>query len=598
MLGFLIRSLFFSHVSKFSILAARKTLLYRLLESALGLSSLSFLTILIVLSIWWPAVAAVFLIVYSFFWLLRVTSICLYTIYSYKNLRRWESFAIPKLLASFDQSITQAKTELLAVQQKYAQSLDWSQHLQQDIAYLEQLANTKFRQPSQIIHIPIFSIYNEVPEILIRSLENVYHSGYDLAKIIVLVTQEARLGQAANQRFRQAISQLDWVNSAYIQESDLDWVYQRNHVTELEGYNHPEFCQFPIKPDKLNLIFTEHPDGLSGEIKGKASNEDWAGRQASLLVQAKGIDPELVIITSLDADSRVGQNYFHLLSLRFCLTPDRLQCGFQPIPVYSNNFFDTGLIPRLIATQTTLYQFAQNVLEEEAAFFANYSLPLVVLRQVDFWVREGIAEDYLLFAKCYLHFQSRFRVIPFYGIFQGDAVEADDYIEAIANQYKQLQRWSWGGVESFPFLTYNLFFNTAKPNIPTTTKLSKLWSLFSNHFFWATTPLTFSLGVFLPGWLGGEAFKSTPTGQSLANFSSIFATISLIFLSTFTYITFQYIAPKAKLKEKLNPVDIAMIVSQWLASPILYGFMGVPALDSQLRGVLGKYLGYWVTPKK
>jgi hypothetical protein len=131
-----------------------------------------------------------------------------------------------------------------------------------------------------------------------------------------------------------------------------------------------------------------------------------------------------------------------------------------------------------------------------------------------------------------------------------------------------------------------------------TKKLAKVWSLFSNHFFWATTPIIFSLGVFLPGWFGGEAFKSTPTGQSLANFSSIFAAISLIFLSTFTYITFQYIAPKAKPQSKLSYADLFRITAQWLASPILYGLMSVPALDSQLRGVLGKYLGYWVTPKK
>jgi hypothetical protein len=585
-------------VSEFSILAARKKLVYRILESVLGISSLVFLVLLLILSFWWPTVAAVFLIVYSFFWLLRVNSVCLYTIYSYKNLRRWESFNLPQILASFDQGLEQAKAELLSIQKKYAQSLDWKWHLQQDINYLPELANTKFSKPSQIVHIPIFSVYNESPEILIRSLEAIYKSGYDLSKIIVFVTQEARLGKLPNQQFRQVINQLDWVNSAYLNETNLDLVYRQNHFTDLKEYTHPEFAQFQIKSNQLNLIFTEHPDGLTGEIKGKASNEDWAGRQASLFVQTQNLDPELVLITSLDVDSRVGKNFFHLLSLRFCLTPDRFQCGFQPIPVYSNNFLNTGLIPRLIATQTTLYQFAQNVLEEEAALFANYSVPLVTLRQVNFWVREGIAEDYLLFAKCYLHFGSHFRVIPFYGIFEGDAVEADDYLEAITNQYKQLQRWSWGGVESFPYLVYNLFFNSHRPVIPLTKKLAKVWSLFSNHFFWATTPIIFSLGVFLPGWFGGEAFKSTPTGQSLANFSSIFATISLIFLSTFTYITFQYIAPKAKPQSKLSYADLFRITAQWLASPILYGLMSVPALDSQLRGVLGKYLGYWVTPKK
>ena len=94
-------------MSEFSILAARKKLVYRILESVLGVSSLVFLVLLLILSFWWPTVAAVFLIVYSFFWLLRVTSICLYTIYSYKNLRRWESFNLPQILASFDQGLDQ-----------------------------------------------------------------------------------------------------------------------------------------------------------------------------------------------------------------------------------------------------------------------------------------------------------------------------------------------------------------------------------------------------------------------------------------------------------------------------------------------------------
>jgi hypothetical protein len=366
----------------------------------------------------------------------------------------------------------------------------------------------------------------------------------------------------------------------------------------LAGYTNSAAKKFKLQNKKLNLIFTQHPDGLAGEIKGKASNEDWAARQASLFVHSQGLDPEMVMLTSLDADSSLGKNYFHLLSLRFCLTPDRLQAGFQPIPVYTNNFFNTGLIPRLIATQTTLYQFAQNVIEDETVFFANYSVPLQVARQVNFWVRDGIAEDYLFFAKCFVHFDSHFRVLPFYGVFEGDAVESDDYVESIANQYKQLQRWSWGGVESWPYLFKHLFLDKRGRKMPLQRRLKLMFALFTNHFFWATTPLFFSVGVFLPIFFGGEAFSSTPAAQSLSDFSTYFALMSMIFLSAFTYITFRYIAPKASQGEKLSIKYVIMVVVQWVASPFIYGFMGVPALDSQSRGILGKYLGYWVTPKK
>jgi hypothetical protein len=36
----------------------------------------------------------------------------------------------------------------------------------------------------------------------------------------------------------------------------------------------------------------------------------------------------------------------------------------------------------------------------------------------------------------------------------------------------------------------------------------------------------------------------------------------------------------------------------FLISPFLYGLMGIPAIDAQIRGITANYLGYWVTPKR
>jgi hypothetical protein len=96
---------------------------------------------------------------------------------------------------------------------------------------------------------------------------------------------------------------------------------------------------------------------------------------------------------------------------------------------------------------------------ENLFFFAIYSVPIRVLEKVDFWEPEVIAEDAVFFIKCFAAFGGDFQVIPFYGIFQGDAVEAEDYFESISGQYKQLQRWAWGGVESLPYLIDKMFFD-------------------------------------------------------------------------------------------------------------------------------------------
>ena len=78
--------------------------------------------------------------------------------------------------------------------------------------------------------------------------------------------------------------------------------------------------------------------------------------------------------------------------------------------------------------------------------------------KINFWNREVIAEDSLLYAKCLVKFNGDFRVVPFYGTFEGDAVVGEDHFETIINQYRQLQRWAWGGIEGFPYKFKNFFW--------------------------------------------------------------------------------------------------------------------------------------------
>jgi Glycosyl transferase family group 2 len=579
-----------------TIIEDRKTFSYRFLEGLIGYSSLSFLGIILLTSILNPFLASIFLIIYSFMWILKYTLNVVYTLYTYIQLRRWEKLDWTTLFYDFNSSQKNAIQTLEDLSHKYHNKIDFHHKLQDQIAQLKANIGTPFENPNTIKHVCIFSIYNENEYVLIKSLKCIYESQYDLKNLVVFVSQEGRYGEVNNSLLRDQIKKYDWINSHNISEINLETVY--NDSFETLDYSSKEFADVAFINQKLTVIFTQHPDGLVGEIKGKASNEDWGGRQAALFLKSQKIDPFTVLVTSLDADSHIGTYFFHHLSYTYCATTNREMCGFQPIHSYSNNFYDTSLWPRQVATQTGLSNLTNLGIEGETPFFAIYSSSMSVLQQVNFWVRDCIGEDAMIFNKCLIHFEGKFRVIPFYGVFEGDAVEADDYIEAILSQYKQLQRWAWGGVEDFPYVFKHFFLVESGRKIDLRIRLRWIFLKFSNHFFWSSSPVIFSVGLMLPSIFGGNRFSQTQTAQNLNILSQYFAWISFIFIISFGYITFAYFATKANENRRPNLQQILIVGIQLLLSPFLYGFMGIPAIDAQIRGIRGKYLGYWVTPKK
>jgi hypothetical protein len=560
-----------------SIALDRKTIIYRLLESSLALFSIGSIFIYILVVIIEPVWAAIFLISYGMLWTYKFFLNVLYTLYSFKQYNRWKNVDWDYLVKNFN-NYGKTYTYLQDLRDKYPDKIDWTQKIDNDIASYNQIQNTKFINIEDTYHVTIFATYNESSEVLAKSLKYLYNSKWAYKKLLIIVSQEARRGLEGNKNLRDEISRLQ-----YVQTTFLDDTKNLNKIK--------------ISDTKLNVFFTEHPDGLVGEIKGKASNEDWGARQALKLINAQKIDIEMTLVTSLDSDSHITPYFFHNLSFRYCLTLERNKRGFQPVHSYSNNFFKIGLFPRQVATQTTLYNLTNLALDGEIYFFAIYSVPMSVLIEVDFWEREVIAEDYLLFIKCFTHFKGQFKVLPHYGVFEGDAVEASSYIEEIINQYKQLQRWAWGGVEGFPYLFKRLFLVKESKDISLIDKLKWIYLKFSNHFFWVTTPIIFSVGPLIPQFIHGEMFQSSNIAQNMVVFSQYFAWISFIFIFAFGYLTFVFIAKKATDNQKLSYTNIIIVLLQLIISPFIYGLMAIPAVDAQLRGLLGKYMGYWVTPK-
>ena len=640
-----------------SVLQLRKFKFYRFLEGFLAISSLSFLFLAVILAWISPTTFSICLIIYSFLWLLKFSLNVFYTIFSFKQNRRWQTFDFQPFFEQNSQNLeqkTQVLENLSKFSQKYQKQIGWQEKIQQDIQVLQQnVENESKFWPNNVFHLPIFAVYNEPSEVLLRSLRKILENNYDLNKIIVVISQEARVGSEFNEQIRQEISQQNWILAKFAEKIkpkiELEKTTNEIENETAEPNLNPENFELKItnlsenlseqtnlekniilenlakseeeisqtehflntenerNQDKLQVFFCEHPDGLVGEIKGKASNEDWGARIGAKILEDLEVDKDLVLVTSLDADSYLKRDFFRHLSYRFCASPDRHSSAFQPVHNYNHNFFEIGFWPRLVATQTTFYNLTNLALEDQITTFAIYSVPLVVLEKVDFWVREVIAEDSLVFLKSLVTFGGYFQVIPHYGQMEADSVQHHDYLEEIISQYRQLQRWAWGGVEGFPYLFWQFFETDSGRRIDLRIRLKWLYLLYSNHFFWATTPLAFGIGPFLPNFIHGNSFMATATSQNLSLFSQYFAWISYIFTFVFGYLTVVFIAYKdqsvEQKKEKstkkiLGWEQIWAILVQIMISPFIYFLMAIPALDAQIRGLLGNYLGYWVTPKK
>ena len=574
---------------------------YRLLESFTGLTAIGFIIVMISLAIFNPSLLAMFLIVYSFFIVLKSGLHTIYTFYTFSNIYRWENIQWLDLLEiiSVENKPENKTTTPTLVTQKmhqignlYPTKMNWTNEWSEFITIYNNNQNTKFADPNSLFQIIFVPIYNESVEVMTQSLQRIFESGYDLSKIWVVIAQEGRAGNKFNNSLKAKIQALDWVNVDEIDEQNLSLVYGDHSLNS-------SFDNLEVSFDstKLQVILAKHPDGMVGEIKGKGSNLDWAGRQVSLLANKYLLDDETTVITVLDCDSRPGKNFFQILAFRFCMTPDRENVGFQPIPVFTNNYFDSTILSSLVATGTTLWNFVQSSIPEEIHHFANYSVSLSLLRKTNFWVKDLVSEDSLFFDKNFCELEGKYRSLPTFAYFESDVVESPTFGEALLNQYKQLRRWAYGGVEGMSYLGRRLLLEDSGKKIDGRKKFMILFNEWIGHFLWSTMPFVFGFIIFLPSIFNRE-FGSSVLANNLSFFSQYFSiiTYTIVFLNGF--VITHYIQTRFYHKnQKLTWHNYLDLLLQTALSPIFFSIWFLPPIEAQIRGILGQYLGFWVTPK-
>ncbi len=407
----------------------------------------------------------------------------------------------------------------------------------------------------EVVHLVILPTYNESLDVLRPSFEAIINSGYPNKNLIVVLATEGRAGVAAQER------------AAVIKK-------------EYAKY----FKEF---------IVTVHPDGVEGEIKGKGANQAYAGR----IVRAEVIDKggynyDNILVSVFDIDTVVTPGYFAVLTYKFLTVANQYRASYQPIPVYFNNIWEAPFFSRVAASSNTFWQMMQQIRQEKLATYSSHSMTWRSLVDIGFWSPRMVSEDSRIFWHSFCFYRGDYRVEPLYFPVSMDACMDETHALTAKNLYKQQLRWGWG-IENVPYVIFNFIKNWRE--MPKLKTFSHIWVQIYGFHSWATNALIIAVVGWMPMLLGGDRFNQTVLSSNLPVVSRTLMTIAMLGLVLSAIISTLLLPSQPKNYGWGKRLAMAL---QWLILPFSIIFFGaIPGLEAQTRLMLGKYMGFWVTPK-
>ncbi len=338
------------------------------------------------------------------------------------------------------------------------------------------------------------------------------------------------------------------------------------------------------------FLLTTHQD-VPGELAGKGANETWAAREAKeKLVDAQKIPYEHIIVSVFDVDTVPSHNYFSRLSYLYLTSTRPLRTSYQPIPLFINNIWEAPVFSRLLALSSTFWHLLNQMRPERLVSFSSHAFPFKALVEIGFWQVNVVSEDSRIFWQALLTFDGDWRVEPLLVPVAMDANVAEDLWQTAKNLYKQQRRWAYG-VADTPYFLHGFFHNK---KIPLRTKLYWAFNQIESFWSWPTNSFMIFLMGWLPIFLGGSQFGVSVLAYNVPRITSWVLTLAMMGIITSIYLTLKILPPR--------PIDFGRhkyfwMIFQWFLVPVSLMFSSVPAIEAETRLMLGKYLGFWPTPK-
>lgn len=430
---------------------------------------------------------------------------------------------------------------------RYNLSVNWRERL-------HDLPHVPARAEPHLVHMILLPFYDEPYEVLKESIDAIAHADWDPQGIIIVLAAEARAG------------------------SEHHAVADRLKEEYRERF--------------LDFLVTIHPADLPGDIPGKGSNLSYAAEEARVKVlDERKIPYEHVVVSAFDSDTVVYPQYFACLTWHVLSADDPERTSFQPVPLYHNNIWDAPLISRVIAYSSSFWQMIQQERPEKLATFSSHAVVFKSLHEAGYWQRNVVSEDSRIFWNMFARYDGDYRVVPMAYPVSMDANVAPTFWGTMKNIYKQHRRWTYG-VENVPYI---LWISLKNKKIPAGKKWRAIGVQIEGFWSLATHPLIlFSVG-WLPLLVGGAAFNATVLSYNLPLVARSFLTLAMFGLMVSAAIC-MYLLPE-------RPAHVPrhrnfFMVLQWILVPMtMVVFSSIPGLESQIRLAIGRYLGFWVTPK-
>lgn len=500
-----------------------------------------------------PLVAAVLIIAFELYWLLRLLYMLIFLWLSYLKLSVEKKADWNERISNVDNIDEYLKSRLISAHGSgLREKISLWQHRRQLIG----LKRISEKPPASrdIFHLVLIPIAVEPKKIIASTLLSIARSNFALKKILVVLAVEERAG-----------------NEVKKGAEDLREKYNRHF---------------------LDLLLIEHPDGLSGEARVKGANITYAAKQAEMYLEEKKISLDSMIVSCFDSDTIVSPDYFSCLTYNFLISPRRTRASFQPIPVYYNNIWDVPAFARVLDVGSSFFQLIEATNPEKLVTFSSHSMSFKALKEAGYWPVDMISDDSAIFWKAFLHYDGDYQAIPLYTTVSMDIAPGGSWPRAFINVYRQKRRWAWG-VENFPIVMRAFLKNR---RIPYLKKLRHSFKLFEGHISWATWPFILGIIGWLPAIFSGREFYSSVLYYSAPRIKAVIfnlASVGLVATSVLSICLLPESSARHSLLKRITHFF------EWLLVPLISIFLSaIPALDAQTRLMRARYMEFWVTEKK
>ncbi len=344
-----------------------------------------------------------------------------------------------------------------------------------------------------------------------------------------------------------------------------------------------------FKPIFGDIFASYHPD-VPGEVKGKSSNEAYAGHEAHRrLVESGIIDINYATISSVDVDSIFDKQYFSYLTYKFLKDPQRYSKFWQSANVNYNNFWHVPAPVRVLSFFSSVWRTALLIQNDRLVANSTYSLSFQMLKKIGYWDVDVIPEDYRIFFKAFYKLEGNAWVEPLFLKTSMDAPLSSSYWKSIKNKYDQERRWSWGVSDDPLFIKW--WFTV--PNVPFMRKTMMLYNVLLDHFLWPVNWFIITIAAnVIP--LVNPIFFRTNLGYKLPQIAGTILTSCLFALLAMIIVDIRnqpHNKSLSKVRQFLFPLEFVLL-------PIVGFFLStLPALVSHTQLMLGKRLEYKVTEK-